>query len=171
EATFLNDSIFIASAEGVLVGNRHDNLLDFNSWTRFPETGPAHATTSFNNKVYAAGTSGLYRFTGDGFVQTTNLQNVHVTSLSASESHLLVVADSTVWVVDAAGNAAQVSDATSVAPETVRQTGEGVFWIADRASGLVSNASGTFNTYLLDGPSQNCVFRLAQRQIRNVYHA
>ncbi len=168
EVTFLNDSIFIASADGVLAGNRHDNLLDFNNWTRFPETGPVHTITSFNNKVYAAGNAGLYRFTGNGFVQATQLQNAHIASLSASESHLLAVADSTVWIVDAAGNATQVSDPTIVAPERVRQTGEGVFWIADRASGLVSNASGTFSAYLPDGPSQNDVFRMVQHQGRIV---
>ena len=37
QSTFLGDSIFLGTEQGILVGNLNDNLLDYNNWKRFDQ--------------------------------------------------------------------------------------------------------------------------------------
>jgi len=163
QSTFLNDSIFIASAEGVLVGNLNDNLLDFNNWTRFSTenfSGAIVAITTFNNKVFAAGPAGLFRFGGSGWLKEPFPETAAIQSLTASEANLFMISDSTIWHVDISGERSEISDPAIVAPLVVKQDNDGNFWIGDQSGGLISNSSGAFSAYLPDGPSLSAAHRL-----------
>lgn len=163
QSTFHNDSVFLASANGVLAGNLRDNLLDFSNWTRFQTgglSGPINAIVTFNNKVYASGLTGLYRFTGDGWVQEPYLQYTGIRSLSSAAESLLIIADQAVWVIDRQGNVSHIADPLIAAPAMAAQDNAGNVWISDGANGLVSNAGGTFRSYLPNGPSRNDFYKL-----------
>ena len=163
QTTFLNDSIFLASANGVLAGNMNDNLLDFNNWTRFNTgnfSGPVEAIATFENKVYAAGPSGLYRFDGNNWTQEPFPENAVIKSLTASGENLFMIAGVAIHAMNIAGEVSQISDPMIVAPAVVKQDGNGNLWIGDRAAGLVSNTGGTFSGYLPVGPSLNRVHKI-----------
>lgn len=163
QTTFLGDSVFLASGNGVLAGNLNDNLLDFKKWTRFNTemfSGPIEGITTFNNKVYVAGPSGLYRFDGNSWVQEPFLQTESFQSLTASEENLFMIADATIRTMDPSGALSQISDPVIVNPATVKQDNNGNLWIGDQTSGLVSNTGGQFLSYLPDGPSVNTVHKL-----------
>ena len=162
-SVFLNDSIFLATANGVLAGNLRDNLLDYNNWKRFDTgnlSGPIESIAVFNNKIYAAGPKGIYRFGTDAWVQEAFLDTLKIQSLTASGDHLLMVSDSTIWSVNSSGQLSEISDALLKAPAVVKQDENGDIWVGDRLSGLVSNTGGTFSSYLPDGPSQTKVHRM-----------
>ncbi|MEX1240002.1 MAG: hypothetical protein WEB30_09795, partial [Cyclobacteriaceae bacterium] len=64
QSTSIRDSIYLATANGVLAGYMGDNLLDYNNWERFDEgnfSGPIRAGVPLNVKIYATGPTGVYR--------------------------------------------------------------------------------------------------------------
>jgi hypothetical protein len=161
--TFLNDSIYIATAKGVLVGKLGDNLLDFNKWTRFDTgdfSGPVHAISTFNNKVYAAGPSGFYRYGDNRWEKETFLDTSFIESMAASQANLLMISDSSIWAMNSTHQLSEISDALIKAPAVAKQDETGSFWTGDHQAGLVSNTGGTYVSYLPQGPSLESAFRM-----------
>jgi ligand-binding sensor domain-containing protein len=171
QTTFLNDSIFLASANGVLAGNTNDNLLDFNNWTRFRSgnfAGPIRAVVTFQDKVYAAGPLGLFRFGGDNWYQEPVFEMAAIASLTSSPEDLFIISDSQIWSRDASGALSQISAAQITSPAIVKEDKRGHVWIGDKSAGLVSNTDGNFSAYIPDGPSLNITHRLVYENERLV---
>ena len=156
ESAFLNDSIYLASADGVLAGNPRDNLLDFNNWKRFNQgsfAGPIRSLVAFNNKLYATGPTGLYHLGNGAWLKEPFLDTTTIQSLAASDNYLLMIADSTIWLLDDAGQLSKLSEEILKAPVVAKQESTGNFWIGDRTAGLVSNLGSKFYSLLPNGPS------------------
>lgn len=167
QSTFLNDSIYLATADGVIAGKLSDNLLDYNNWERFeggPFSGSTQSIATFNNKVYAASSGLVYRYGGDNNWVPERFPPVSaVQSLTASGANLFMIADSTIWSLNATGGVSEIDHALVTAPAAVAQDDDGNYWIGDHSAGLISNAGGSFSAYLPNGPS----FAIASRL---VYH-
>ena len=163
QTAFLNDSVYLATRNGILAGKMTDNLLDYNVWKRFNTgnfSGPISSIASFNNKVYAAGPSGLYHL-GDGtWVQDPVLQAASIQSLSASGKNLLMISDSTIWAMNASGELSEISDRLITAPDAVTQDEDGNYWVGDQAAGLISDAGGSFSSYVPNGPSMSAASKM-----------
>lgn len=162
EIAFLNDSIFLATARGLIAGSTSDNLLDFNNWKRHDAgelAGDIRTLSVFARNLYVSGPTGVYRY-NDGTWQSPFLQSVEVESLTASENNLFIIGDSTIYTFDSNAALSQISDPLIQAPAQVRQDNAGNLWIGDRAAGLLSNATGVFQAYRPNGPSQSSAFRL-----------
>ena len=162
EIAFLNDSIFLATARGLMAGSTSDNLLDFNNWKRYDAgelAGDIRTLSVFAGNLYVSGPTGVYRY-NDGTWQIPFLQSVEVESLTASENNLFIIGDSTIYTLDSNAALSQISDPLIQSPAEVRPDNAGNLWIGDRAAGLLSNASGAFEAYRPDGPSQRSAFRL-----------
>ena len=156
QSTFLHDSIFISTAHGVLAGKQSDNLLDFNNWSRFNPGGlteKIRSIISFNNKVYATGPTGVYRFADSDWVQEIIPELVDIQSMTSSLENLFMITDSDIRAKNVSGQVVKISDNLIAAPATVKQDEAGIYWIGDRSAGLISNAGGTFASYLPEGPS------------------
>lgn len=165
QTAFLDDSIFLATDNGVIAGHLNDNLLDFNNWTRFTNgnlAGPVSAIVTFNNKVYALGAETVLRFTGDAWVQES-LPVSEIESLTASEQNLFAISGSVILTVNTSGESSSIADAKVIAPADVKQDADGTLWIADELGGLVSNVEGSFTSFIPNGPSFNDAHQL-------VYH-
>jgi hypothetical protein len=163
QSSFLNDSIFLATDNGVIAGNMADNLLDYNKWTRYNAgdlSGTIQAIVSFNNKIYAAGPTGVYRIGDNTWIQEPFLQTAVIKSLTASAENLFMITDSAIWSMNTSGELSPISDGVIKAPSTVKQDEAGNFWIGDQSAGLVSNTAGTFSSYLPNGPSLPGAFRM-----------
>jgi hypothetical protein len=97
EIAFRGDSIFLATAKGVMAGDMRDNLLDFNLWKRFDQGAfniAIAAVSSFNGVVYATvNGSGIYRYDNGTWTKEPYLQNLNYQSMWASSSHLLIAQD------------------------------------------------------------------------------
>lgn len=163
QSTFSGDSIFIATAHGVLAGRLADNLLDYNNWKRFNSGTFSEAIKSialFDGKVYAAGPAGVYHYDQGNWMLEPFLEDEVVRSLTASAENLLMIQDSALWAVSTSGQVLQIADDLIPAPLAAEQDEEGVFWVGDQSAGLVSNAGGTFSSYLPNGPSVSDASRM-----------
>jgi ligand-binding sensor domain-containing protein len=165
QSTFLGDSIFIATEKGVLAGNLHSNLLDFNNWKRY-DTGTFASTipsiVTFNNVVYAAiKNQGLFHHQAGQFVKESFLQNAAVTSLTASSSHLLITEGSNAWRLNTGGQLTQITSSQITAPLAAIEDEQQRVWIGDTRNGLLSWSGAEAVSYLPNGPTTSSVFRLA----------
>lgn len=156
QTTFLNDSIFLATANGVLAGSLSDNLLDYNQWKRYNTgdfAGSIRNIISFNDKVYVSGPTGFFRFGNDVWVKEPFLPTSVVRSLTASSENLFAISDSTIWSLNTSGQFSENTDDRITAPAVVKQDEEGKLWVGDQTNGLLSNTDGAFSSYVPDGPS------------------
>lgn len=163
QSTFNNDSIYLATTKGVLAGNLKDNLLDYNNWKRFNSgnfSGTINSIVEFNNKIFCTGPTGVYRYANANWILESFLNNQKVQSLTASNENLVMLQDSTIWIVNTSGQLIQLGDDLITAPSIAIQDTEGVFWIGDQVAGLVSNIGGNFSSYIPNGPSVSEAFRM-----------
>ncbi len=164
QSTFLNDSIFLATENGVLAGKLNDNLLDFNKWSRFNAgalNGNIQSVATSNGKVYAAvNASGIYHFTGVDWMQETYLQNISFQSLKASASNLFIATADELWKLSASSSLTKIESELIAAPFMATEDGNGKLWVGDGESGLVSDRTGSFASYLPNGPANTETLRI-----------
>jgi ligand-binding sensor domain-containing protein len=165
ESTFKNDSIFLATQNGVLAGDLSDNLLDFNNWKRYDQGSFNRAVESvsfFNGKVYAAlDGDGIYYWSGINWTKNSFLQALDYNQLS-SASVLYVASTNGLWQVDNLETATPINTELLVDPLTVAEHTDGKRWVGDLRQGLVSDVSGSWQVFTSSsGPSFNGCFRLS----------
>ena len=159
--TFLGDSVYLATPDGLLIGNIGQNLLDFNNWKRFGTGVLADGVSSavtFNNSVYVSTSSGVFRYSQGVWSEVLTTGNVE--SLSASGDHVFIVGGTAVYALNADGILSQVQDSMMTSPKVVEEDEAGHLWIGDETAGLLSNASGMFSAFRPNGPSHDSAFRV-----------
>jgi hypothetical protein len=165
EIAFRGDSIFLATAKGVLAGDLGDNLLDFNLWRRFNQGAfntSIAATAAFNGLIYSAiNGSGIYRYENGAWTKETYLQNLNYQSLTASSSHLLITQDAKLWRVSTSSQIEEITSDKLVFPNIAREDDNGKLWIGDNVNGLLTNLNGDFSSVILNGPSTPLTYRLS----------
>jgi len=163
QATFLSDSIYLATQAGVIAGLLTDNLLDFANWKRFNQgafNSVIQSVASFNGKVYAAiNGAGLYGrqnglwtldyFPGSDFNMLTGNGNLFITE------------GNNLWILNTSEVITQIQDDKIQKPLYALQDGAGKRWIGDSRNGLLSDKSGNFQSYIPNGPTFPGGFRLA----------
>lgn len=164
ESTFFNDSIFLATEKGVLAGDTGDNLLDFNSWKR-NSTGdfanPVISIAAFNNKVYATiSGAGVYRYDNGQWTKESFLQNETFNFLTSTADFLLIGTGSALWKLNASGLQQQVVAENIVEPQAAAADAQQKLWIGDRWNGLLSDFTGSFISYIPNGPTTTQTHRL-----------
>lgn len=162
ESAFLQDSIFLATASGVIAGSINSNLLDFANWKRFNQgsfSGAVKSIASFNGEVhtvidgqgwfvYDAGNWQLVDFAGQTFGRL------------GTGSKLFIVEDQSVWTYNTTGTLTAISGSAIVQPVFATDDGGGKVWVADQRNGLVSDRSGNFQSYIPNGPTFSSTLRL-----------
>lgn len=164
QSTFLADSIFLATANGVLAGNLQDNLLDFSKWKRFDVgdfSGVVKSISSINNIVYAAIDGlGVYRYQTGNWQLQPYLQGNDFRMITSSEDFLFIPTQNEVWQLDQTNVPQQLVSDQFVAPTMVAMDSDGDKWIADASRGLISDYSGSLVPIVPNGPSAAQTFRM-----------
>lgn len=163
ESTFINDSIFLATENGILAGDLNDNLLDFNYWRRF-NTGdfanPINGITIFDEKIYAAiNEVGIYHYQNGSWTKDIFAAGNFI-SLTATSEYLFIAEGGNLTQMDKSGNIVVLESDLISAAQDVKADDQGTLWIADLQNGLVSNITGNYVSYMPDGPSITSAFRL-----------
>lgn len=162
QSTFLGDSIFLATAKGVLGGNLNDNLLDYNNWKRFTQgdfNGNISVITTFNTKIFAGiNNSGVHSYVNGTWTLEPYLQGDTFSFLSAT-ANLIATSSSGVSKVNSANILSDISDPLISTPLVAMEDGTGL-WIGDNGNGLVGNPTGVFEKFLGNGPSNNTTWRM-----------
>lgn len=164
ELAFRGDSIFLATAKGVMAGDLDDNLLDFNLWKRFNQ-GAFNASiagvASFNGLIYSAlNGSGIYRYENGAWTKEPYLQNLNYQSLTASPSALLIAQEEQLWRVNTSLQVEEIVSEELVFPNVAKEDANGKLWIGDNVNGLLTNLNGDFSAVILNGPSTPLTYRL-----------
>jgi len=161
ESTFLEDSVFLATANGVIAGNISSNLLDFANWKRFSTgafTAPVNSINVFNATIYAViNGAGLYSYAA-GLWSLVNFPGSEFNRLGTG-SNLYVTENATLWQLNTMGVFSKVESEKITQPFYAAEDGSGKLWIGDLHNGLVSDRSGTFEKYVPNGPTFYGSFR------------
>lgn len=171
QCTFLNDSIFLATQQGVMIGSLTDNLLDFANWKRFDTgafTNSVEAIASFNNRIYAAiDGQGLFVYE-DGIWSLQDFAGSDFHSLNAGNQLWFVESDN-LWKLNALDELVQVTDVKIEQPVFATEDGSGDSWIGDLRNGLVSDRTGSFQSYIPNGPTFSGGFRLSKNPGHDIF--
>ena len=171
QSTVKGDSIFLATEEGVLAGDLDDNLLDFNSWKRFTAgafAGDVQSITNFNNKIYTAiNGSGIHRYENGSWTLENFFQGLDFKNITGSNSHLLVTEDADVHAVNTSNIVSTLTSDKIVNPLIAYEDATGKRWIGDERNGLVSDKTGSFESYIPNGPSFSNGLRLKYQATSN----
>lgn len=171
QSTFYSDSIFLATENGVLAGKLTDNLLDYNNWKRFSAgifNGNIQAITHFNGSVHAAiNGSGIYAYENNAWQRQPYLQALQYKNITANQT-LLVTAGTMLYQVTPPGAGTTITSEKIENPAIAYEDAAGKLWIGDAQNGLVSNRSGSFESFAANGPTFTQGFRL-QYNNRTMY--
>lgn len=142
-ATISADSLFLASAQGVLCASLSDNLLDFSVWRFFSGSEglpaqPVRHLVSREGEVFAAiEGAGLYRYTHQNQweivagINTANLQGLDI-----SDNHLLICQSGQIQQIAPDDNLSIWTDPLLLLPqEAALRNGE--LWVTDLQNGLL----------------------------------
>lgn len=171
QTTFLSDSIFLATEQGVLAGDMDDNLLDFNNWRRFDTgvfNGDIQSITLFNNLVYAAiNGSGIHRYENGAWSLESFLTGLSYQNITSGTSRMFVTEGVNLHEVSITGVTTLISSAKIVKPVIAFADAAGKLWVGDGRNGLVSDKTGSFESYVSDGPSFSGGLRLRHDAVSN----
>ncbi len=164
QSAVLNDSIFLATENGILIGSLTDNLLDYNSWKRFDQgifNSATYFVATFNGKIYTAfNNSGLYSYQTGVWTKESFLQNVDFNSINASLNSLLISEGINLWRLNPANELTQLVSDVIREPLFASEDNAGKIWVGDKFNGLISNVSGSFFSYMPNGPINATTARL-----------
>ncbi|UII34779.1 T9SS type A sorting domain-containing protein [Fulvivirga ulvae] len=169
QSTVLNDSLFLATEEGVLAANLIDgtNLLDYQNWKRFDiaegiPASPIQIIVSLNNIVLAGiDEDQLYKYE-DIWQATGLLMGADFSEASSNDQQALIVHSGALTGISLSLQQTSVqSDLLSVVSMAINDQ-EGHLWIADAQNGLITDYTGAFQSLELNGPYKNEIFRFGQ---------
>ncbi len=155
QATFLADSIYLATQIGVITGLLTDNLLDFANWKRFNQGAfntVVQSVASFNGKIYAAiDGAGLYA-RQNGLWTQDYFSGSDFNALTAN-GNLFITEGNNLWMLSTSEVLTQIQDEKIQQPLFALKDGPGKLWIGDSQNGLLSDKSGNFQSYIPNGPT------------------
>ncbi|MBT1704562.1 two-component regulator propeller domain-containing protein [Chryseosolibacter indicus] len=167
------DSISLATSKGVLIGSLKNNLLDYNNWKRIDSgelADTVHSIATFNNTLFIGiNGKGLYQYNNQAFVNTGLLNDIKFLALEGAEENLAITGSQKLWLLNKNNQLQQIANDNLPSPQKAIIDQHGYYWIADAKNGLVSNISGTFTSFLPNGPTITSAFRL--KHINNRLYA
>lgn len=160
----VQDSIFLATGNGVIAGNLTSNLLDFNNWKRF-DTGvfnsPVESLAVFNGAIYATINNSGIHFYKDGIWGIKEyLQGLSFHDMHASSSKLLIAETDRLWEVSVFDELIEIVSPLIEEPRAIYSDENSRVWIGDGKNGMVSDISGSFMNFLPNSPSNEKITSL-----------
>ena len=169
QTTFKDDSIFLATENGIQGGSLNDNLPDFTRWRRFDQgVFNTNFTTlaSFNNKLYTAiPGDGVYIYDEGMWTRQTFLTSENEYRLFSSGNFFYIIAGSRLFRFNAAHEAEEITSDLFTTPLCVQETSAGLV-VGDSHNGLATGNGTAWQNILPNGPSFDVAFRLYEHRNR-----
>lgn len=163
QTAFKEDSIFLATENGIQGGSLNDNLLDFTKWKRFNQGAFNRDFTSlifFNGSLFTAiPDDGMYRYDAGTWVRQTYLNPEPAYRLFSSANFLYVIAGSRLYKINPFDEVTEVTADLFTQPLSVVETTAGLI-VGDSHNGLLIQNSTTWQNILPNGPTTDVVSRL-----------
>ncbi len=160
KAAILNDSIFLATREGVISGSLSPeiNLLDFRNWKRHDINDglPAIHTRLidvFNNRLYAIQSDHeIFRYENGTWESLNTGISEMILSLKASEGSLIMAAGNRIWLLNGQESLTEINSPSILEPSDAIQY-EGHLYVADNLNGMARvTGEGTSEIISPNGP-------------------
>lgn len=169
QTTFKDDSIFLATDNGIQGGSLNDNLLDFTRWKRFNQ-GAFNTTittlVSFNGTLYTAiASDGVYRYNAGTWTRQTFLTNENEYRLFTSDNFLYVISGSGLFRINITHGSEEITSDVFAQPLCVLETSSGLV-VGDTRNGLVIGNGSAWQKILPNSPSFDVAFRLYEHRNR-----
>ena len=135
EIVLMDNTLFATTFSGIQSGSLSENLLDFNSWTRYPLTENFEYLSIANGSVYVVGGDVLFMLNNDTWQKTFYDLPQNTTRLFSKKNELYTTSPDTIY---------RFTDQGFVSIETISATHvndiilvNDQFWIADDSLGLI----------------------------------
>ena len=161
-SAILNDTLYLATEEGIIGGSLEDNLKDFNNWRRYgiadglPQSRAALIVQSGNGLLAAFDQSGLFENINGAWENKNLLQDEFFIMGSAGNQGSLLVSDSSVYLYNDGAVQLVEDELISLPKSAVFVNNEVV--IGDGQNGLLFPASQ--ESFYPNGPLSNQIVRL-----------
>lgn len=159
-ATVSQDSVLLATAQGVMIGALSQNLQDFNNWKRFTAVNglpvqKIKQIVSRQNQVYALTESNLlFKYSHQNqWIQVMTPAHTY-TQLSVGNSQILLCRSGKIIALDLNDQITEITQELIVNPQSIVFDTQGKYWIADAQNGLVSNFIGATQAYFPNGTAR-----------------
>ncbi len=168
ESVVFNDSIFLASAIGMLAAPIEGvNLQDFTRWKEFGlfdgiPRAELRTLTPFQEKLYTAlENEAIYSYQDGKWQAESLLTGKSFQHLDSSGSRLWISTQDSLWAIEESMEPRPVdySDGNKK-PQQVIVDAQGKTWIADGVNGLYGYQNGRGTSYLPSGPVSNTIATL-----------
>ncbi|MEM9855764.1 MAG: T9SS type A sorting domain-containing protein [Bacteroidota bacterium] len=169
QGAILGDSIFLATAEGILATDliNNINMADPNSWKRFDIAeglfeDDFQFIVNFQNGLLAGSAGqGIYRYS-NGWSEEDILSEENFIRAKVSDQQISIVTESGAYVLDPGLNVIPVqNDGISEVLDLVTLNNN--FYVADSENGTLRLLEGEIESILPSGPVSNDVFRLSHQ--------
>lgn len=166
-SAIVQDSIFIATEEGVLAASRSPlvNRQDFENWRRFgaeegmPVLPVSHIVVSGDQLFAAVDEDGLYHYKNGKWVPTNFTATGTFASLSPAGEGLLIVEDNKIFTYQ--DETKEISTILAQNPAFARFDQQGVLWVADERNGLVKISGAQEEKFFPSGPPTDDTWQLS----------
>lgn len=157
--TISQDTIFLATEQGVLFAPLSANLLDFNSWTFFdlvdglPQTN-VNKIITMGNFVYALiDNEGLFKYNHNtGLWQNiSGISPTIFTNMQVSENQILICVNNQILSLDESDNITTISQDLITNPRDAQSENDGTIWLADAQNGLIRIQDSGFQSFFPNG--------------------
>ena len=168
QSAILNDSIFLATENGVWAGDLKTNLLDFNSWQKFSAgelSSGVQTITMFNNGIYTAVDGlGIFDKQGNKWIKNPFLQNLKYNRLKGTASTLFVCSESTLWQVDNQNIVTEIKSSELTHPNDVLMNDANLYIGDDTKGVLVRRPDDLITSFVVSGPGLNSFWDIRYEQ-------
>lgn len=161
--TLYNDSLFVATQDGIMAGSLLKNLKDYSLWYRFDSADgfyPKQANVMAmhdNAPISATSSQGVLTYVNGKWMATSYLIGAQFRSITSSDQTLIIANDS-LFVFSNQG-VSPISSTNFVAVKDALSQ-DATLWVADAQNGLVQLAGGQSQSIYPNGPYFNTVSKL-----------
>ena len=166
QAAIAGDSIFLATANGVLSSNINNgtNLLNPDNWKRhyFESQNLINGIISINGMIVAVvDGSGLYAYSRGTWQQIEHTLTGEIQKIRGVENEALLIASTSIYRMDQSLNLTAIPLEGPSEPNDALLVDETLF-VADANTGLIVYQSGLREVVQPDGPASDIIFNMVE---------
>ena len=165
-STFVGDSVFLATSNGILKSPQKNNLQDFNSWSisnnGLPAGLPTNAIASDGTNIFAGiENKGIYAYAGGRWTKLILPDSIaSINGLEISNKQQIISLPQKILIRNINGAINKIQNNLLPAPEQALWDDDGKLWIADGQNGLFTLTDNVLQGILPNGPYRREVFKL-----------
>jgi len=163
-STIYNDSLFLATENGIIAGSLNDNLKDFSKWKRFDvSSGINNEITKvmglFKDKPVTGNSSqGLLTYNDGEWNASGELIGADFSSIETDNENLIITTNEGVYILTNTG-LTQIQSSYITKPNYAI-IDDAIYWIADNQNGLIRINGSLSESIYPNGPFFNDITHL-----------